>query len=63
MVVRCAHALQTLLAHQPLDGAARHGDTFPIELQLDLVCAIDLKVGLPHTLNLRHQLCLTLSTQ
>jgi len=58
-----AHTLQALQAHQPLDGAARHADTFPVELKPDLVCTIDLQVGVPHALNLRHQLCITLSTQ
>ena len=58
-----AHTLQTLLTHQPLDGTACHGDTLPVELQPDLVCAIDLQVGMPHTVNLRHQDRITLGTQ
>jgi hypothetical protein len=57
-----AHALQALLAHQPLDGTTRHADTLPIELKPDLVCTIDLQVGAPHTLNLGHQLCIALRT-
>ena len=51
----------------PHDAADLAQDTFlrifsrapqPAELQAlrDLVCAIDPQVGLPHTLNLRHQL-------
>ena len=57
-----AHALQALQSHQPFDSTARHADTFPIELKPDLVRTIDLQVGVPNTLNLRRQLCITLST-
>jgi len=57
------HPLQALLAHQSLDGATRHGDTLSIELQPDLVCPIDLQVGMPHAVNLRHQACIALGTQ
>ena len=31
--------------HQPLDGAARHGDAFAVELAPDLLGAVDLMVG------------------
>ena len=58
-----AHTLQALLAHQPLDGAARHSNALAIELQPDLVCAVDLQVGVPHTLNLRHQHRIALGSQ
>jgi hypothetical protein len=52
--------LQAQLTHQPLDRAARHGHTFAVELTPDFVSAVDLHVGLPHALDLRHQACIAL---
>ena len=49
------HALQALLAHQPFDGAARYHHTLAVELAPDLVGPVDLEVGLPYPLDLRHQ--------
>jgi hypothetical protein len=49
------HAAQTQLLHQPFDRAARHRDTLPVHLLPDFIRAVDLHVGLPHTLDLRPQ--------
>jgi len=58
-----AHALQPELAHQALDGATCHRNTFAVELAPDLLDAIDLVVGLPDALHLRQQLCIALGSQ
>jgi hypothetical protein len=52
--------MQTLLAHQPLDGAARNRHAFTFELTPDLVRAIGLHVGLPHSQNFERQLQIAL---
>jgi len=39
-----AHTLQVKLTHQPLHGAASHGDPFAVELAPDLAGAIDAEV-------------------
>jgi hypothetical protein len=57
-----AHALQAQAPHQPLDRAARNGDAFAVELLPDLVGAVDLHVGVPHALDVRHQDIVTLSS-
>ncbi len=44
---------QAQSAHQSLDGTVRHRDAFAVHLHPYLVGAIDLHVGLPHTLYLR----------
>jgi hypothetical protein len=54
--------LQTQPLHEPLDRAAGHRYLFAIELTPDLVCTIDLKVGMPDTLDLRQQGIITLGT-
>jgi hypothetical protein len=53
--------MQTQAPHQPLDRAAGNGDAFAVELLPDLVSAVDLHVGVPHTLDVRHQGVVTLS--
>jgi len=55
-----AHTAQGELAHQPLYGTAGHRDTFTIELFPDLVCPIDLHVGVPDPLDLRDKFVILL---
>jgi threonine dehydrogenase-like Zn-dependent dehydrogenase len=49
----------SLLAHQPLDGAAGHPDALPLELPPELSGAIHLEVLLPETLDLGLELGVT----
>lgn len=57
-----ASALQPSLAHQPLDGAARYPNTFSFHLQPDLVGTIGLPVGMPDTLDISHELLVSLGS-
>ena len=57
-----AGTLQSLASHQALDGTPRHRDALAVELEPDLVSAIDLHVGLPHPVYLRHQDRIALDT-
>ena len=50
-----AGAAQPLAAHQPLHGAAGHRHAFALQLAPDLVGAVDLQVGVPDALDVRHQ--------
>jgi len=57
-----ASTLQTQAFHQPLDRAACHPDTLTPHLQPDLVTAVDLPVGVPDTLDVGHEVVITLNT-
>ena len=46
----------------PLDRAACHPDTLTPHLRLDLVSAVDLPVGVPDTLDVGHEVVITLNT-
>ena len=54
--------MQPLPAHQSLDGTTRNRSALAPKLMPDLVSPIDLKVGTPDALNLRHQHCIALGT-
>lgn len=45
-------ALKPQAPHQPLDCATGHPDALTVHLQPDLVCTIDLPIGMPHALDL-----------
>jgi hypothetical protein len=49
------HPAQPVAAHQPLDGAAGHRMALAVQLPPDLVGAVDLQVGSPDALDVRHQ--------
>ena len=48
-------AAQTLLAHEPLDGAACHGHSLSVLLLPDLVGVINLHRGATHALDVLHE--------
>jgi hypothetical protein len=49
------NAAQPQLPHQPLDGAARDGDLFPMQLTPNFLGAVDAKILVPHSANGRSQ--------
>ena len=53
---------QPELAHQPLDRTAGNGYAFSVHLLPDLVCAVDLPVGMPDPLNIGRQILITLGS-
>ena len=55
------HTAQSLTTHQSFDGASRNRSTFTGQLTPDLISAVDLHIGPPDTLDLRHQLFVTSS--
>ncbi len=55
-------ALQAHTAHQTFNGATGYAGAFAVHLHPDLICAIDLHVGVPHAFDMRHQLSIALRT-
>lgn len=50
------------MVHQALDRAARHGNALPVHLPPYLLGTVDLEVGLPDPLDVRHQRFVPLGT-
>ncbi len=49
------HPTQSVVAHQPLDGAACHHMAFAVQLPPDLVGTVDLHIGSPDAFDVGHQ--------